>query len=68
MEFWKSMLDHFRGFIAMDMGNGRNTSFWEDKWCFLRSLWLEFPSIFNIALNREALVADCCGHNGEGSR
>lgn len=52
----------------MDVGNGRNNLFWENKWCYPIPLRLEFPSIFNISSNRKAFVAEYWGNDGEGSR
>lgn len=62
-----AMFDHFKGVISMDVGNGNNIHFLEDIWCCPRPLKLEIPTIFNIASNKEASVANYWGNNGEST-
>ena len=36
----------------------RRINFWKDVWCGGEALYARFPSLFNLALNKEARVAD----------
>ena len=40
------------------LGNGRRVRFWKDIWCGEEPLSLSFPSLFSLAANIEAMVAD----------
>ena len=40
------------------LGNGRRVCFWKDFWCGEQPLSITFPSLFSLAVNKEALVAD----------
>lgn len=58
---WKGimvMANQLKGATHMEVGNGRNVLLWEDIWCCPRPLRLEFPTIFNIAVDKDASVAD----------
>jgi hypothetical protein len=46
------------------MGNGRNTSFWEDSWAGDIPLRDSFPRLFSISLQKVASVADLWNANG----
>ena len=39
------------------LGGGRRINFWKDVWCSGKALCARFPSLFNLALNKEARVA-----------
>ena len=39
-------------------GNGRRVKFWKDKWCGEEPLCMSFPSLYALALSKEAWVAD----------
>ena len=47
------------------LGDGRRISFWKDAWCGEEALCARFPVLFNLALNKEARVADIWD-SGEG--
>ena len=40
------------------LGDGRRIKFWKDVWCGGEALCARFPPLFNLALNKEARVAD----------
>ena len=40
------------------IGDGKRINFWKDVWCGGEALCARFPSLFNLALNKEARVAD----------
>jgi len=40
------------------VGDGHNTLFWFDNWVGERPLCLQFPRLFNLAVNKECLVEE----------
>ena len=40
------------------VGNGRRVRFWRDRWCRDSPLCMSFPSLFALAVEKEAWVAD----------
>ena len=40
------------------LGDGRRINFWSDVWCGREALSVRFPTLFNLATNKEAKVAD----------
>ena len=48
--------------MAFSMGNGRRLRFWKDKWRGNEPLCTSFPSLFAIALFKEAWVEDVWNH------
>ena len=40
------------------VGDGSRVSFWKDLWCGGEALCLSFPSLFDLAAQKQALVAD----------
>lgn len=61
VSLWKAIevtTDLFKKAICMEVGNGSNVLFLEDTWCCPGPLRFEFPTIFNIVLNKGASVAD----------
>ena len=58
---WKEMIKDKEillprvGFI---IGNGRRVHFWKDAWCREVALCTLFPSLFALAVHKEASVAD----------
>ena len=44
--------------ISFRVGNGRRVRFWRDRWCGDSPLCLLFPSLFVLAVDKEARVAD----------
>lgn len=47
----------FKRFIRFDVGNGDSVRFWRDRWSGDVELWRVFPSLFNIAVNKEELIS-----------
>ena len=47
------------------VGNGRRVCFWKDFWCREQPLSITFPSLFLLAVNKEALLADLWDPVGE---
>lgn len=45
-----------------EMGSGEGIGFWKDKSCSNRTLESIAPSLFNLARNKEAKVADYYVH------
>ena len=41
-----------------DLGNGRRLGFWKDPWCDETVLCYAFPTLFNLAVHKDARVAD----------
>ena len=68
MGFWKEirkegslMLKN----ITFSVGDGRRVRFWKDKWCGNNTLRDAFPSLFALAVSKDAWVADCWDSLGE---
>ena len=58
---WKSIVKGWQQFISnteIKVGNGNKTRFWSDKWVGSCSFKEEFPRLFRISGNKNALVAD----------
>ena len=47
------------------VGNGRRVRFWKDFFYGEQPLSITFPSLFSLAVNKEALVADLWNLVGE---
>nr|GEZ22347.1 RNA-directed DNA polymerase, eukaryota, reverse transcriptase zinc-binding domain protein [Tanacetum cinerariifolium] len=43
------------------VGDGRCTSFWEDIWIFGAPLWVSFPRLYALELNKQVSVAEKLG-------
>ena len=43
---------------VFSLGDERRINFWKDVWCGEEALCSSYPSLFNLALNKEAMVAD----------
>ena len=43
---------------TFSLGNGRRISFWKDVWCGEEALCSLFPSMFFLAVQKDAMVAD----------
>jgi hypothetical protein len=41
---------------SMVVGNGKNTSFWHDRWCGLISLVDKFPDLYKISNEQDCFV------------
>ena len=48
------------------LGDGRRINFWKDVWCEEEALSVRYPILFNLALNKEAKVADLWDSGGGG--
>ena len=46
------------------LGDGRRINFWKDVWCGKEALCVRYPVLFNLALNKEAKVADMWDSEG----
>ena len=47
------------------LGNGRRVRLWKEFWSKEQPLSITFPSLFSLAVNKEALVADLWNPIGE---
>ncbi|WJZ99896.1 hypothetical protein VitviT2T_018303 [Vitis vinifera] len=61
---WKMVSDR----LAFIVGNGRRVSFWRDRWCGESPLYMTFPSIFALTVEKEAWVANIWDPLVEGGR
>ena len=58
---WKDIRKEWPSFSQSSVfaiGDGKRINFWKDVWCGGEALCAMFPSLFNLALNKEARVAD----------
>ena len=58
---WKEIRKEWLGFLqnaVFALGDGRRINFWNDVWCGEEALSNSFPSLFNLATNKETEVAD----------
>ena len=58
---WKEIRKEWFVFFqnaAFVLGDGRRINFWSDVWCGGEALRDRFPTLFNLATNKEAKVAD----------
>ena len=53
--------------MVFSLGDGKRINFWKDVWCGEEALCSIYPSLFNLALNKEATVADTWDR-GRGGR
>lgn len=61
MGLWKEIMQGFNGFIkeiVFKVGVGNRVKFWKDVWCSNLPLMREFPLLFSIAVDKDALVSD----------
>ncbi|RVX16052.1 putative ribonuclease H protein [Vitis vinifera] len=59
---WKLVSDR----MAFIVGNGRRVSFWRDRWCGESPLYMTFPSLFALTVEKEAWVANIWDPLAEG--
>ncbi|RVW42381.1 Multiple inositol polyphosphate phosphatase 1 [Vitis vinifera] len=52
-------------FVGFVVGDGEKVKFWKDKWCETIPLSEAFPSLFALALNKEAWVNEVWTAEGE---
>ena len=50
---WSLFLQH----VAFSLGDSRGASFWKDMCCGEEALSLTFPTLFNLAAHKDAMVA-----------
>ncbi|RVW74715.1 hypothetical protein CK203_047889 [Vitis vinifera] len=48
--------------------NGQRVRFWRDRWCGDSPLCVSFPSLFALAVDKEAWVSNICDLLAEGVR
>ena len=61
ISLWKEIRKEWPSFIqnaVYSQGDGRRINFWKDVWCGEEALCSIYPSLFNLALNKEATIAD----------
>ena len=59
--FWKGIMSVKNEFFSLGsfhIGNGQSSRFWEDIWLGDRPLSAQYPILYNIVRNKNALVAD----------
>ena len=54
--------------ISFFVGNGPSVGFWKDKWCGDSPLSVSFPTLFALAIDKEAWVEDIWDPLAEGGR
>ena len=52
--------------IFFFVGNGRRVRFWRDRWCGDSPLSVSFPTLFDLAIDKEAWVVDFWDPLAEG--
>lgn len=60
-QFWKSLYKVrylFNRGVALQIGDGRATSFWKDVWLGNCALKISFAKLFNIFSNTDVSVVD----------
>ena len=58
---WKEIRNEWGTFFPnaiFSLGNGRMVRFWKNIWCGKEALCDAFPSLFTLATDNEAMVAD----------
>ncbi|XP_042983287.1 uncharacterized protein LOC122312690 [Carya illinoinensis] len=61
MEAYKERLGVFSSNTGLCMGNGQRINFWHDVWVGDTALKAVYPTIFSIAREKDAMVADLWG-------
>ena len=51
--------------VSFSLGDGKRVRFWKNIWCGNSSLCEAFPSLFDLAVSKDAWVADCRDSMGE---
>ena len=52
--------------IFFFVGNEQRVRFWKDRWCGDSPLCVFFPSLFGLAVDKEAWVSNICDLLAEG--
>ena len=66
---WKEIRKEWSSFFqnaVLSLGDGRRINFWKDVWCGEEALCSKYPSLFNLALNKEAKIADIWDRDSGG--
>ena len=69
MDLWKDIRKGWENFLlrtSIHIGNGRHTNFWWDIWVGDSKLKDCFPTLFRIAAQKSASVADLWRRQGDG--
>jgi hypothetical protein len=61
--FWKGLKQIFFDRGSFKVGNGEDTSFWEDTWLGDKPLAQQYPSLYNIVQHKQVTVASILGQN-----
>ena len=51
--------------VSFSVGNGKRVRLWKDTWCGNTPLCEAYPSLFDLAVSKDARVADCWDSMGE---
>ena len=51
--------------VSFSVGDGKRVRFWKDIWCGNISLCEAFPFLYDLAVSKDAWVADCWDSMGE---
>nr|CAN72177.1 hypothetical protein VITISV_012537 [Vitis vinifera] len=51
--------------VSFSVGDGKRVRFWKDNWCGNTPLCEAYPSLFDLAVSKDAKVADCWDSMGE---
>ena len=65
---WKEIIKEWPFFLqeaAFSIGDGRRVNFWKDVWCGEEALSSMFPSLFNMAIHKDAMEEDMWDCNKE---
>lgn len=57
------LFSDFEGGLRVVIGNDLKTKLWKDKWCGEQSLLREFPLVFSLVLDLDALFQDYLNTN-----
>ena len=70
ISLWKEIRKEWPIFFQnaiLSLGDGNMVSFWKDAWCGEEAMCSVYPSLFNLAPHKEAMVANMWDHGrGEG--
>ena len=51
--------------VSFSVGDGKRVRFWKDTWCGNTPLCEAYPSLFDLAVSKDARVVDCWDSMGE---
>ena len=58
---WEVILDNAKFFIS----DGSKVSFWKDIWCGEEALCMAYPTLFSLAVQKEALIREVWDNSSE---